>query len=489
MPAARRTARPASPAFGVPGTRAALLLAAAVAIATLVAFSPVARNGFVNYDDGDMLTENPNVAAGLTASSVRWAFTSVEHAYWVPLTWLSHQVDFQLFGMNAGAHHAVSALMHAANAALLLVLLNAMTGAPVRSALVSALFALHPLRVESVAWASSRRDVLSLFLCLLACAAWLSYARSRSRGAYAAALVLFAGALMSKPTIVTLPALLLLLDLWPLGRWPMRGRLPALPPAGILLEKVPLVLLAAGAGAVLFVSQRAAGAVTYAVTRDGAIHVWNACRSYGVYVLKTLWPSKLAVFYPYDWSAIPWWQPALGALLVAAVTALTLAALRRRPALFVGWAWYLGTLLPMIGLVQAGGQAMADRYTYLPHIGLCVLAVWAVADAAGRSTRARTAAAAVAALALPALAAATWVQTTHWRTSETLFRHALAVTEGNWLAHNNLGVAWGTLGDEGKALEHFTEALRIRPGYPMAEENLRRLREAQALRAAPPAAE
>ena len=279
-------------------------------MAVLAAFAPVVRNEFVNYDDEPNLVQNPHVQQGINLAGLRWAFTTVESRNWHPLTWLSHMLDFSLFGLWAGGHHAVSALIHAANAALLFAVLRAMTGALWRSALVAALFGVHPLRVESVAWAAERKDVLTLLFGLLALGAYLRYARRRSAGAYLAALGLFACALMSKAMLVTFPALLLLLDLWPLNRWsPSRG-VPFLPGRRLLLEKVPFLALAVAASCVTYFAQDTGGAVAYFFPLDQRIG--NAFISSGAYLAKTLWPAKLAIFYPYFWADVPWWKPPCG---------------------------------------------------------------------------------------------------------------------------------------------------------------------------------
>jgi tetratricopeptide (TPR) repeat protein len=437
-----------------PAARRRLIVAALIALAVLAAFSPAIFNDFVNYDDRENLYANPMVNRGLTLEGVRWAFTISEFPNWHPLTWISHMADFSLFGTWAGGHHLVSLLLHAANAAALALLLRAATGALAPAALVAALFALHPLRVESVAWAAERKDVLTVFFGLLALAAWLRWVRRRSAGALAASLALYACALMAKPMLVTLPALLLLLDYWPLGRWGVPGRPAAARPLALLLEKAPYLALAAASSVVTLVAQRGGGAVAYVVDYPVPQRVANAFRSYGVYLAKTLWPAKLAVFYPYFWDDVPWWQPALGAAVVVAGSVAALALARRRPAVFVGWYWYLVSLLPVIGIVQAGSQALADRYTYVPHVGVFLALVALAGGALARRPRLRGPAAAAALAVLAALGAATARQTTLWRSSETLFRHAIAVTKDNFIAYSNLGTALSLSGRtaEGNAL-------------------------------------
>ncbi len=441
------------------------MLASLLLLAVCAAFSPALLNDFVNYDDRENLYQNPRVSRGLTPEGARWAFGISGFPNWHPLTWISHMADFELFGAWAGGHHLVSVLLHAAGAAALALAIRAATGALLPSLLVAALFALHPLRVESVAWASERKDVLSTLLGLLALAGWLRHVRRRSAAWLAGSLALFACALMAKPMLVTLPALLLMLDFWPLGRWGVPGRRAPLPAPRLLLEKLPYLVLATGAGAATLVAQRAVGAVAYTADYPVLQRVANAFRSYALYVVKTFWPAKLSVFYPYFWEDIPWWEPALGAafVLVASVAALRFA--RRQPAALVGWGWYLVALLPVIGLVQAGSQSLADRYTHLPHVGLFLALVWPLRGALrGRAALGRAACAA-APLALAALAVVTAVQTTRWRSSETLFRHAIAVTRDNYIAYANLGMALVAQGRaaEGNAL--IAQAYRVNPYF------------------------
>jgi len=440
-----------APARAAPRPRVGreLALGVVLLVAVLAAFAPIVRNEFVNYDDPNLFN-NPRVQQGLTPAGLRWAFTAGETGNWHPLTWLSHMLDFSLFGAWAGGHHAVSALIHAVNAALLFWVFRAMTGALWRSALLAALFGLHPLRVESVAWASERKDVLTLLFGLLALAAYLRYARRRTAGSYAAALALYACALMSKAMLVTFPAILLLLDLWPLDRWSRGQRVPFLPGRRLLLEKLPFLSLSAAASLVTFLVQDRGGAVGSLSQFPLRDRIGNAFSSCGAYLAKTVWPAKLAVFYPYFREDVPWWKPILGAALVAGGTVIVVLLLRRRPVWFVGWVWYLGTLLPVIGIIQVGSQSMADRYTYIPQIGILLLIAWGLGNLAAGRPRARVAILAAAPLVLAALAAATWAQIARWRTSVTLFSHAMSVTEKNFVAYSYLGYA---LVDQGRVAE------------------------------------
>jgi len=467
--------RPAAPipAGDIPAAKAtprarisrSVVLAALIAVAVLAAFAPAVRNGFINYDDDSNLLQNTRVQQGITLEGLRWAFTTVRTANWHPLTWISHMIDFQLFGSWAGGHHMTSVLIHAANAALLFWVLHAMTGAVWRSALVAALFGLHPLRVESVAWAAERKDVLTLLFGLLALAAYLRFARRRTAGGYTAALALYAAALMSKAMLVTFPVLLLLLDLWPLNRWSRGRRIPFFPGRHLLLEKVPFLVPAAALSLLTFLIQQSGGAVGYLAQFPLRQRIGNVFCSYVNYLVKTLWPARLAVIYPYYWEDVPWWQPVFGAAFVAAVTLAAVLALRRRPALLVGWAWYLGALVPVIGIVQVGSQSMADRYTYIPQIGVLIMIAWGLGYLAEGRPRVRAATLVAAPLVIAALATATWVQITYWRTSVTLFSRAVAVTEKNFIAYTQLGSALLDMGRTQEGSEYLARSYRIAPNY------------------------
>ncbi len=442
-----------------------VVLAALIVVAVLAAFAPAVRNEFINYDDDKFLLRNTPVQQGFTLEALRWAFTAVLTANWHPLTWISHMIDFGLFGAWAGGHHATSVLIHAASAALLCGVLHAMTGALWRSALVAALFGLHPLRVESVAWAAERKDVLTFLFGLLALGAYLRFARRRTAGSYTAALALYAAALMSKAMLVTFPAILLLLDLWPLNRWTRGRAIACYPGRRLLLEKIPFLAAAATVSVVTFLIQQSGGAVGYIVQFPLRQRLGNVFCAYVAYLGKTFWPTRLAVIYPYYWEDVPWWQPVFGAVLVAAVTIASILALRRRPAWFVGWMWYLGTLLPVIGIVQVGSQSMADRYTYIPQIGVLIMVVWWLGGLAQGRPRARAVIIAAVPVVLATLAGATWAQVTRWRTSETLFSHAARVTEKNFIAYSQLGAALMDQGRTSEGSEYLARAYRVAPTY------------------------
>jgi hypothetical protein len=395
---------------------------------------------FVSFDDGIYVTRNEHVRAGLDVASLRWAATSFEGGSWHPLTWLSHMLDVELFGLAPAGHHATSVLLHAAVAAVVFLALRALSGALWPSLLAAALFALHPLRAESVAWVAERKDVLAGLGFALALLAYAGYARRPSAGRLAGVALAMAAGLLAKPSVVTLPFVLLLLDVWPLRRLELFAAPFAWRQlAALLVEKLPLFALSAAASALSLVAQSTIGAVVGLEAAPVAMRLANTLFAYAAYVRMSVWPTRLAFFYPYP-KELPWAELAGAAALLLALTALVLVQLRRRPWLAVGWFWFLGVLVPMIGLVQVGAQALADRYSYLPSIGLCVAFAWSVCEAAGRWPRARPALALASALLVLASATATWRQVGTWRDDRTLCVHALAVTRDNFKAAANL--AW-----------------------------------------------
>jgi Flp pilus assembly protein TadD len=426
-----------------------------LAFATLVAYGPVLRNDFVVYDDRTYVLENPHVQAGLSGAGFVWAWTATRASNWHPLTWLSHMLDQELYGSDARGHHATSLALHLASTLLLFGCLERATGAVGRSAFAAALFGVHPLHVESVAWVAERKDVLSTLLMLLTLMAYARYARRPGVGRYLAVAGLFALGLAAKPMLVTLPFLMLLLDRWPLGRWSDRTA------RELLLEKVPLVVLALASCAVTVAAQRAGGALGSMDRFPLDVRIGNAILSYVAYLRLMVWPSGLAVFYPHP-RAVPLLPVVGSAALLAGVSVWVFRSRARHPYLLVSWLWYLVALLPVIGLVQVGEQALADRYTYVPLIGIFVMLAWGVPDAVravrGRSV-ALTVAAVVVVLALVPLARA---QVARWRDSRTLFEHALSVTSGNRVAHNNLGLVLEESGHPEEAIAQFEAALALR---------------------------
>ncbi len=452
--------------------RRGALIYVAVALTTIAVYWPARQFQFVNYDDDDYVYQNRQVQRGLTLPGIVWAFTTRHASNWHPLTWLSHMLDWQLWDGNAGAHHLVNLLCHGANALLLLAVLHRMTGSLWRSALVAALFALHPLRVESVAWVAERKDVLSAMFWMLTMWAYIRYVEQPGWKKYLLTLGLCALGLMAKPMLVTLPFALLLLDYWPLGRtrWakPATGHSVAKPTGYLLQEKVPfLILTAASCVVTVWAQQRS---ITVLERLPVSSRLGNAAVSYVRYIGKTLWPTDLAVFYPYErWPAS---TVLLAAVVLAGVTALVIARARRQPHLLTGWLWYLGTLVPVIGLVQVGLQSIADRYTYLPSIGLFVMLAWSVPERVTATRKQTVMVASAAAIVLIACAVASRLQLRHWRNSLTLFRHALAVTRNNYVALSNLGAAMLEQGKLPEVIQHSERALQIKPDAAEAHNNL-----------------
>ncbi len=452
--------------------------AAALALSTALLYARSAGHPFLLYDDARYLTENPVVLRGLSWSGVRWAFTTLYFGNWHPLTWLSYLLDVQLFGLDAGAHHLESAVLHAANAALLFLVLDRLTGARGRSLAVAVLFAAHPLRVESVAWVAERKDVLSTLFGLLALLAYVRFAERATLRRYALVVLAFALSLMAKAMWVTLPFLLLLLDAWPLGRLRHRslpeGQFgPRFPPVTLrraLLEKLPLLLLSVATSAVTVLAQAEGGAVAGLQLGLGA-RAANALVAYASYLSKIVWPSGLAVLYPLTADGPPVWQVAGSAALLLALATGALWQLRRRPWFALGWCWFLGTLVPVIGLVQVGAQAMADRYTYLPSIGVTVALVWGAHEALGawRGGLPLRVAAAAAALVLAVL---TWRQLGYWSGQVTLFEHAIAVTGPNSRAQGHLANALRFEHRLDAARESALEAVRLEPQSSFLRLNL-----------------
>jgi protein O-mannosyl-transferase len=466
-PAAQSNLAPAPPAPPLQ-PRPSLWICLALLVATCAVYAPVRRFEFVNYDDPEMVYANPHVRQGITASGIAWALTSVDAANWFPVTRLSHMLDAQLFGLGSGWPHAVNVLLHALAAMALFAFLDRATHARGPAALVALLFALHPLHVESVAWVSERKDVLSALFWFLVLWAYVRYTERPSLGRYLAVTAWFVLGLMAKPMIVTLPLVLLLLDFWPLRR-----AIPGKLNTALLREKIPLFVLSAVASVATYLVQRHSGAVETLAAFPLGLRIENALVSCCTYIAKMFWPSGLAVFYPYP-AAVPLWQAALAAAALAAVTAVVLWAWRRAPYLAAGWFWYLGTLLPVIGLVQVGAQARADRYTYVPMIGLTIALAWGAADLLRRASWAhpRVQMALAAAVAL-ACVPATWAQAAYWRNSETLFRRALAVTSGNYVAEHNLGsYLMNVPGRLPEAIAHLEASLRIHPESARAHTDL-----------------
>jgi tetratricopeptide (TPR) repeat protein len=443
------------------GRRGAVALA--LAVVTLAVYAPVARHGFVDYDDDEYVFRNPRVRAGLSAEGVAWAFTSLEAANWHPLTWLSHMLDCDLYGLRPAGHHLTNLVLHTLNVVLLFLILAWLTGRTWPSAAVAALFALHPLNVESVAWVAERKNLLSTLFWILAIAAHGWYARRPGPRRYLAVVLATVLALLSKPMTVTLPVVLLLLDFWPLGRM---GRATG----RLVVEKLPLVALAVLTSWITFEAHRRGGSVVLVDAIPPGARLANAIVSYAAYALKLVWPARLGVFYPHRESSLPAAQVAATAVVLALLTAAALRAAPRAPYLTVGWLWYVVTLLPVIGIIQVGTQAMADRYAYLPAIGLFVALAWGAAAMATRRSLSRVLAVGLAA-ALVALAARTSVQLRAWRDSVSLFTSTIAAVPDSWVAHYNLGNALTAAGRTAEAEGEFAETVRLRPRFARAHNN------------------
>jgi len=441
------------------------LLGLLLLLGTLILYYPTLKNGFVNYDDPAYVTANWHVQQGLTSSGVVWAFTSTAEANWHPLTWLSHMLDVQLFGLKPAGHHAQSILWHALNVVLLFLLLAKATGFVGRSALVAGLFAVHPLNVESVAWVAERKTVLCTFFFLLALAAYGCYAKKPRVSRYLLVSFLFALALMAKPMAITLPFALLLLDFWPLRRF------PEMPLTKLVLEKIPLLALSAASAAITLYAQRAGGAVGSTLLLPPSMRLENAIYSYVIYIEKALWPSRLAVFYPHPEASLALWKVVGAAVVLIAITAV-FWHLRERRYLLVGWLWFLGTMAPMIGIVQVGRQAWADRYAYLPFWGLFVIAVWLASEAAYRFSLSRAAQVVIAGAVLAGYSITSHIQIGYWRDSYTLFAQALQVTGANPIAEGNLGSALMDMRRPDLAAPHLERAIQLMPTFANAHYNL-----------------
>ena len=470
-----------------------LVICLLLIVATVLAYGRVVGYEFTNFDDPDYVTANQVVQDGLTVDGVVWAWTTGHSANWHPLTWLSHMLDCQLFGLNPAGHHLSSILLHAVNALLVFFVLRALTRLVWPSAFAAALFALHPLHVESVAWVAERKDVLSALFGLLALWAYVAYARGGGRGRYLLVLALLALGLMAKPMLVTLPCVFLLLDFWPLGRLRRRRadgidpgralngvaaeapRCPQRSLGFLLVEKIPLLGLSAGSSVVTFLVQRSAGAMKNPDSFSLALRCANAAVSYVRYIGKMFWPADLGLIYPHPNmpGGEPWvaGQIVGAALVLALISAVTLGAVRRRY-LLVGWLWFLGTLVPVIGLVQVGGQAMADRYTYLPLLGLFIMIAFGAADLVERRPSYRVTAIAAAAAVLVACGAGTWFQAHHWRNWRSLYEHALAVAPNAVIVHYNMGTKLQQDGEQELAKFHLRRAISLNPEHVDARNNL-----------------
>jgi tetratricopeptide (TPR) repeat protein len=435
-------------------------------VATFAVYLQLDRADFVNYDDQGYVYENAHVRAGLTLENLRWSLTAVEVGNWAPVTLLSHMLDCQLFGMESGMHHLVSVLIHILSTLLLFAVLKRATRQRWPSAFVAFLFALHPLHVESVAWISERKDVLSACFCFLALYAYVRYTEAPSPRRYLLVVAPFCLGLMSKAMLVTFPFTLLLFDLWPLRRFKFPD---------VLREKIPLFALSAIAAAGTYIAQKSSGA--FSVVSLG-LRVENALTSYIAYIAQMFYPARLAALYPYP-EAIPLWQALAALTILVGVSAAAVYTWRTRPYLASGWFWYVGMMVPVIGFVQVGAQARADRYTYLPLIGLFWIVAWGAADLLQNQPQLKPVVASTAIICCLACTALSWKQTEYWQNGVALFQHAMDVTQNNYWAAFNLGEAHYLVGNRlmnsgrgSEAISQFKDALRVRPDYPEAQNNL-----------------
>jgi tetratricopeptide (TPR) repeat protein len=460
-------------------------------MAILAVYWQVGNHEFVSLDDGKYITENPMVRAGVTLEGARWAFGFSDIAYWHPMTWLSHMVDCQLFGLNSGMHHMINVIFHIANSLLLFLIFKRMTGAVWQCAFVAALFAVHPVNVESVAWAAERKNLICTFFGMLALMSYSYYAEKPFRYSYLITLIFFALSLMSKPALVTLPAVMLLLDYWPLRRFRLKAffhqqtdtkkrafgtRILESKILSLIAEKIPFVMLSAASVYLSFLSTHLRGIVVTINETPMGMRIAHAFISYLIYLGKIVWPLKLAFFYPYP-KSIPIGLMMCAIIWLICVTGIFIRFSLRLPALIFGWLWYLGTLLPHLGLLQVGlWPAVADRWAYVPSIGLFVIAAWGIpgvwSNLKSRFQWRRALLVASAGLLLLGLMILSWIQVGYWRSNFTIYSHAIDVTEENDVAHNNLGAAYLKHGNPVKAIFHFVEALRIMPGYAAAHDNL-----------------
>ncbi|MGB8369077.1 MAG: tetratricopeptide repeat protein [Verrucomicrobiia bacterium] len=457
----------------MPGSRFPVwLMAALLVLVTIALYWPAMRYDFVSLDDPEYVTENPHVQGGLNWEGVKWAFCNTEQAaYWAPLMWLSHLLAWQLFGSNAWGHHLINVLLHAASTALVFLVFRRMTGAAWRSLILAALFGLHPLRVESVVWVTERKDVLSTLFWMLTLWAYVKYVEagktqnSKSSLWYGAALAMFVLGLMSKAMLVTVPCVLLLLDFWPLERFKPNCAWR------LVREKIPFFALAALASVVTFMVQKHGGAVASVENLPLGARSGNALISYCRYLGKLFWPTDLAVFYPHPgyW---PREQVLLAGVLIVGISMLLFVKRRRYPFLLMGWLWFCGTLVPVIQLVQSGEQAMADRFTYVPSLGVLILAIWGAYELTRRWRHQVVVLSVAGSAAIVLCLGLTRQQLGYWKDNETLFRHALKVTENNCLAHKALGDALIKKGQIDEAISQYQEAIVLIPGYAEAHYNL-----------------
>jgi lipoprotein NlpI len=435
----------------------------ALAVSALLVFWQVRNFDFINYDDSVYVYENPHVLNGLTADNVIWAFTTGFASFWHPLTWLSLMLDCQLFGPGPGGFHLVNLLLHIVNTLLLFTVLKKMTGSLWPSAFVAALFALHPFHVESVAWVAERKDVLSAFFWLLAMLAYVQYVKKPGAARYLLVLLIFALGLMAKPMLVTLPFVFLLLDYWPFQR-KISWRL--------LVEKIPFIVLSIVSSAIAFLAQQGGSSISSFASLPLKFRIGNALISYVIYIEKLFWPGGLAVYYPHPYENVSVLYAVISSAALLTITILVLRFAKNHRYLVTGWFWYLGTLIPVLGIVQVGIHAMADRYTYITLTGLFIIIAWGLSELLAKLPQRKIALGLSMVIVLTTLGIFAHRQTSYWKNSFTLFSHANQVTQNNWLAHQGLGIAYGKLGRWPEAIESYKQAIRIDPEHEDVHLNL-----------------
>lgn len=452
------------------------LLCVLLVVIILAVYMQVGSHQFLNFDDGTYVTNNPHVVNGISGENIVWAFTSVQAYNWHPVTWLSHMADAQLYGLNPRGHHLTNVAIHTISALILFLLLLRVTSALWQSLFVAALFALHPLHVESVAWVAERKDVLSAFFWFLTLFIYSGYVAEKKSSLYVLSLFFFVLGLMSKPMLVTLPLIMLLMDYWPLGRCQYGDQEPGKRwysgrVISLVVEKIPFFACSLLSGLVTLYAQEMLGAISSLNVKPLPTRIGNSLIAYAKYISKTIWPDNLAVYYPFP-SNIPLWQVVFSLFILLIISTAAIRGMRRIPYFAVGWFWFLITLLPVIGLVQMGGQSMADRYSYISVIGLFIMAAWGVPDLAKRLKQRQAILALLFGAVITASAILTWQQLGRWQNNISLYRHTLGVTTENDLIHNNLGAALYSVGDPDAAILEYHKALRINPGYTNARKNL-----------------
>jgi len=465
---------------GVTGKRRyVILISMALIIMTLAVYWQTGNHAFLNLDDNVYVTENPHVTTGITVANIIWAFTSVDEitSNWHPVTWLSHMADVQLYGMNPRGHHLTNVFFHTSCTVLLFLLFSRLTGALWQSAFVAAMFAIHPLHVESVAWVAERKDVLSAFFGFLSLLMYAEFTAKRKPALYLLALFSFILGLMSKPMLVTLPAVMLLLDYWPLERYRHEGEEQGLRHlAGAVMdlvkEKIPFFACSLLSAVVTIYAQRKGGAMHSLDDLPLMIRISNALIAYVKYIGKTVWPSDLAVYYPFPLS-LPLWQVIGSLLVLLLLSAAAIRAGRRHPYFAVGWFWFIVTLVPVIGFIQVGTQSMADRYTYIPQTGLFIMAAWGVTELTVNVQYRQAILSLFAAAFIIISAALTWQQLGYWRDNISLFRHTLRVTDNNFVIHFNLGLALANKGYTDAAIEEYIKAFGVNPAFDNAHYDLK----------------